>query len=64
MLFLRPYEILQFNTEFSSLFKIHEIYINTTQQYIGYTEVSDFMFYPVSAIHYLDEVQHEWCIQR
>ena len=50
--------------DFSSLLKIHEIYTNKTQHCIGYTEVSDIMFYPVSAIHYLDEVQHEWCLQR
>ena len=42
--------------DFSSLFKIHEIYKNKAQHCFGYTEVSDIMFYPVSAIHDLDEV--------
>ena len=52
------------NMDFSSLFKIHEIYKDKPQHCFGYTEVSDIMFYPVSAIHDLDEAQHERCLQR
>ena len=52
------------NMDFSTLFKIHELYINKTQHCIGYTEVSGITFDPVSVIHYPDEVQHEWCLQR